>query len=207
MLSIGRSRLAFLAQVIFLSVNGVGLLLGSVYNMNTPDLYQHNVHHRFGWAVTCVACAQATLGLVRILGNQSGKKEQFSSTITKYQPLQNIRGSDYYRYSHDSGQGTEPNTPRTSSPLSRPSDTVETTTPPFDRRGGIPDETYGEKLSTFADNAAWRFFTRKLSWISRAWGTKCTNFLHGAIDRLILFLGFIALLSGWVTYGGIFVRV
>lgn len=52
MLSLARSRYRLTAQLVFLAVNGGGVLLGTVYNANTPDLYPNNAHHKLGWIVT-----------------------------------------------------------------------------------------------------------------------------------------------------------
>src|ERR1700744_1641964 len=64
MFSIARSRYALPVQFLFLAVNGLGLLFGIVYNINTPDLYVHNAHHRIGWIATWMGTALVITNLL-----------------------------------------------------------------------------------------------------------------------------------------------
>ena len=64
MLSLARSRYRLTAQLVFLAVNGGGVLLGTIYNASTPDLYPNNAHHKLGWIVTWTVCAQVVVGLL-----------------------------------------------------------------------------------------------------------------------------------------------
>src|SRR5271165_1620251 len=64
MFFIARSRLTLLVQFIFLFLNALGLLFGGVYNNSTPDLYPNNAHHRLGWLLICIICAQTCMALL-----------------------------------------------------------------------------------------------------------------------------------------------
>ncbi|KAH7029345.1 uncharacterized protein B0I36DRAFT_244651 [Microdochium trichocladiopsis] len=69
MFSIARSRYTVPTQFFFLATNAAGLVLGLFYNANTPDLYPNNAHHKLGWLVFWVACAQV---LISMVGRASG---------------------------------------------------------------------------------------------------------------------------------------
>ncbi|KAG7106629.1 putative membrane protein C3B8.06 like [Verticillium longisporum] len=58
MLSLARSRYTLASQSVFLAINALGVLVGTIYNAATPDLYPNNAHHKAGWAFTWVALAQ-----------------------------------------------------------------------------------------------------------------------------------------------------
>lgn len=60
-LGIARSRYRFPAQYMFHAVNALGLVFGIVYHRITPDLYEHNVHHWFGWTLTALAVAYTVM--------------------------------------------------------------------------------------------------------------------------------------------------
>ncbi|KAK7744332.1 hypothetical protein SLS62_010235 [Diatrype stigma] len=69
MFSIARSRYTLPTQFVFLATNAIGVVVGVVYNAKTPDLYPNNAHHKLGWLVTWVVCAQVLVGLVgRVAG-------------------------------------------------------------------------------------------------------------------------------------------
>src|SRR5688572_10023956 len=64
MLSISRSRYTLLSQLLFTAVNGIGVLLGTIYNAQTPDLYPNNAHHSIGWVATWLAFAQFVVSIL-----------------------------------------------------------------------------------------------------------------------------------------------
>jgi len=64
MLSIARSRLAVPTQLLFLALNGCGIFFGIFYNVDTPDLYANNAHHKIGWIATWVMTAQVAMSLL-----------------------------------------------------------------------------------------------------------------------------------------------
>ena len=205
MLSIARSRLALALQVGFLSVNAGGLLLGIIYNNKTPKLYENNAHHSLGWAVTWIASAQAVLGLVRAY---SGVRQvEDGSSALNYQKLQDMQELDSYRLSSDSGHGTDTGSPRSSS--TSPQDESEDDMVNLeDSHGGrVFDPSDIQKYGLIDNTAIDRFLLRNLSWIAHSRALTCIDIIYNVVDRIILILGFVALVSGIVTYGGVFVSV
>ena len=130
MFSLARSRLTLALQFVFLAVNALGVLLGTIYNASTPDLYPNNAHHKIGWVATWVVCAQLLVGLVgRVAGAFNNRSRR--SAVPKGRRTLDERGAFIpvsagamaehalrfpastgsagpYRLSNDSGQGTEP---------------------------------------------------------------------------------------------------
>ncbi|MCJ1432592.1 hypothetical protein MMC27_001949 [Xylographa pallens] len=205
MLSIGRARLASTAQLIFISINAVGLLFGTIYNNKTPDFYEDNVHNKLGWLVTWTVSIQAILGLMRKYSRaEDVVKPSYDTTMAQYRNVQDLRGAQQYRYSQDSGQGTEPSTPRNSSPAPPQTfDEDREDTPMFSRDNDFKD-VMGEKHNIWTKNTVKRIFSKRFLATTQHQVVAYVYALYDIADRLILFLGFATILSGLITYGGIF---
>ena len=61
MLSVARSRVAPIVQLLFLGVHSIGLLLGMLYINKTPNLYANNAHGKIGWVATWIVFAQCVI--------------------------------------------------------------------------------------------------------------------------------------------------
>lgn len=112
MLSISRSRYTRKVQLLFFLGNVIGIILALVYNAKTPDLYPNNAHHKFGWFVTWCLVIQIALGLLSRHDIRNPNKKSFNSisemALEDYQRV--LARRDSYRFSDDSGHGTEANT-------------------------------------------------------------------------------------------------
>jgi hypothetical protein len=206
MLSVARSRYTIPTQFLFLIVNGLGIFLGIVYNTSTPDLYANNAHHKIGWIATWVVVAQVIVGLIYAYSGQSRVRMGAGYERAAFLPVsaQNMMQHDNahssgaiheYRWSGDSGQGT-----------SRP------TTPDGDDEGFTKPEdeedldestplSRGWLRSSFLD----RFFLSRVPGLVSSRVLRVLRIVYNVIDRIILPFGFIALTTGGITYGGIFV--
>lgn len=228
MLSLARSRYTLPVQFLFLFANALGVLLGTIYNASTPDLYPNNAHHKLGWAVTWVASAQVVVGLLgSVMGtikgkaNHSNKSERESfmpistAAMKEHHRLNQPSHARPYRLSNDSGQGTEPNTE------SLRSHSVSTAggDPPAHFRDvrvkfADEDEDDDEDVDLEADVGPLRpkrwpgAVAGKLAGLlsSRMWFWRIIHIGYAVIDRVILILGFIALCTGITAYGRFFVR-
>ncbi|KAL4977457.1 hypothetical protein BDW66DRAFT_132370 [Aspergillus desertorum] len=213
MLSVARSRLALLSQFIFLVVNAVGLFVGIVYNSQTPDLYENNAHHKIGWVATWVIAAQVVMALIFAY---AGRGEQAKNAFERAQFLP-VSTDDMaespttfpagirheYRWSRDSGQGTERNSAslhsRASSSCPSPSDEYNCFEKPEEE---IPDQA-SESRGFMHTGVLDRFLANRVPNLVSTRALQILNFVYNVIDRVILPLGSIALVSGGVTYGGI----
>ncbi|KAL2811078.1 hypothetical protein BJX63DRAFT_422569 [Aspergillus granulosus] len=212
MLSIARSRLALLSQFVFLVVNAVGLLVGIVYNSQTPDLYENNAHHKIGWIGTWVIAVQVILALIFAYAGrgerESGyERAQFLPVSTDEMaetPTYPTSIRHEYRWSRDSGQGTERNSAslhsRSGSPsCASPSEEYDGFEKP-EEEAVEPSQSRGFLHSTVLD----RFLASRVPNLVSGRALRYLNFIYNVIDRLILQYGFIAVATGAVTYGGIF---
>lgn len=217
MLSIARSRSAFLIQLAFLSVHSLGLLLGIIYTGKVPNLYPKNSHHRLGWIITWVVVAQCFLELVKlcisIVERRTNELEERGASLPisfknlmQHGKRQPVGSPDPYRYSRDSGHFTaSPGTTRTHSLSSNPDPTEDESRQIRDyETDSDANDHLIEKHTSLDSSRIVRYATIVVSPLSK----RMVNFLDAVdniMSRLILLLGFIALVSGLVVYGGVFV--
>lgn len=209
MLSRARSRLVLLSRLLFLSVNGLGLLIGKIHNAKTPDLYKGNVHSSFGWAITLIVVVQCIIGVVQsyaplsfVERTSSEEHEAFipisANAMEQHRAMQGVSQREKFRFSRDSGQGTEPESPL--------NDSVTL----FEGEPQKPEETLSVNGDGRRSRSHSSVTSRMLLGVSRMLSSRTVtpvNLLVDMIDHLILPLGFVALVTGMVTYGGVFVRI
>lgn len=220
MLSLARSRYTLIAQFVFIAANAFGVLLGVIYNANTPDLYPNNAHHKLGWLVTWVVLAQVVIGLLgRVAGVLKGGpgNGKLSREHQSFIPVSSEAMEEhdshfgipkFFRHSNDSGHGTEPG----SDSLRNPSLASGASSPPIrdankeyvedediDLEDHDPLPASAGKVSPSLALAA--KVAGKVS--SRAW--KFLLFGYNFVDRTILILGFITLTTGIATFARFFV--
>ncbi len=218
MFSISRSRLALPTQLVFLVLNGLGVLFGTIYNVNTPDLYPNNAHHTIGWIATWAMTAQVIMGLLFLYSGRikttSGAAHERAAflpisieAMSQHEQTHNAAGYSANRWSGDSGQGTE----RTSSEHSRD---VSPTVPGRFIKPEAPKEEDDDEIEDVPRSGGWprntivdKYLSKRLPGLASRRLTKGLEVLYEIIDRTILILGFIAILTGGVTYAGIFVSL
>lgn len=221
MFSLARSRYTLAVQFLFLCTNAIGLLLGIIYNANTPDLYPNNAHHKIGWLVTWVVSAQVIVSLIsRVAGVMSkngayglGKEEEqafipvSTEAMAEHQRINDALFPRRYRHSNDSGQGTEPNTESLRSNSVSTAVGQESPIEMGDRRAHYEDDDDdlhfkpAELLPSKPANSFIAKLTGKMS--NRAW--KVLMFGYNFVDRTILILAYITLCTGIITFGRFFV--
>ncbi|PWY88444.1 integral membrane protein [Aspergillus heteromorphus CBS 117.55] len=214
MFSIAHSRFALPSQFLFLVLNAVGLLIGIIYNSQTPDLYENNAHHKIGWIATWVMSAQVIMSLIFAY---AGRAETESSSYEQaaFLPVSTdemaespqsypagIRHS--YRWSRDSGQGTERNSSslhsRPGSPsCGSPSDEYDGFEKPEDSLPESSSKPRGCFRVPFAD----RFLASRVPRMVSGRVVRILSIIYNVIDRIILPFGFVAIATGGVTYGGL----
>ena len=213
-LSLAHYRFTSIARISFLGVNGVGILLARIYNSKSPELYENNSHHVMGWAVSWIVFMQCIIGIFRAFAvtkkDHGFKTEEQAAlipvsahTLEEHQAKYLPHTSGQYRYSHDSGHGTEPESSRSHS-ISSLQGTEEK---PLN--SDIVDDTdavakYHEKPRTIFVAVKDFFLFHVPGMLSiRTWRT--LSYFNETIDWLILPLGFVTVVSGIVVYGGVFV--
>ena len=176
MLSIAKSRYTSISQFTFLILNAVGLLTGVIYNTNTPELYEGNAHHKIGWIATWIMSAHTIIGLLRM--------------YTKVNQLKYIQSKPInHRRSHDRGLPASPQTSGSQTPVD---DQLEQE--PFEEKDGLLGRN--SKINQFVSSKIhFRLPSQLLRWI---------NLAYEIVDRSVLILGFVALTTGFITYGAHF---
>lgn len=211
MLSIARSRYRLPNQLSFLAINALAIFLATIYNASTPDLYPNNAHHKLGWIATWVISAQVLLGIITLYAgkNETGHNEERGSFIpisaevmAEHQRLHDTRREETYRFSSDSGQGTEPNTDSLRSHSIASTSTAQPASPIQPEQ---EEEYFVEKPKLILGGQVHQFLSCKIPGLLSSKVLRIFQFFYDAVDRLILLLGWATFLTGWVTYGGFFV--
>lgn len=215
MLSVSRSWLALPAQLTFLGLHSVALLLGTVYSSKTPDLYENNAHSKLGWIVTWIVVAQCIIGLIQLAVNFKRPQDADAQEQTAFLPIlteslaqhhQATYSPNEYRYSRDSGHFTASETSRSQS-ISSMQDHEDAENQKFleyQNPHTSADAEYIEKQGFSSNKKAQRIASYIAAMLSRR-TTRALSFAYNAIDCVILLLGFAAIVSGAVVYGGVFV--
>lgn len=220
-LSVSRSRLRLPVQFSFLVCNLLGIAVGTVYNSKTPDLYENNAHHKLGWVVTWIVMAQM---LMRVTTAYAGRgwrttasRDEHEALIpgsigamAKHHQLHALREAQGYRYSNDSGQGTE----RASSSSRSPSlasigegNVQQSVNSGRERYAVEDDDSNGmaEKLESMHTSKRYQFLSRRISGLLSDRVLGLVDLTNNGLDRVILVLGFVAIATGVATYYGLFV--
>ena len=215
MLSIARSQLALPAQLSFLGVQTVAVLLGTAYSSKTPDLYENNAHNKFGWIITWIVVAQSIIGLLKLAVNLHKSQDADAEEQNAYLPMstqalaqhhQALYSPDEHRYSRDSGHYTASEASRSQSVSSMQEQEIEEHQKFLEYRNQHADVDADnmEKQGLLANTRTQRVATciaAKMSQRTR----RALNVAYNAIDCASLPLGFTAIVSGAVVYGGVFV--
>ncbi len=215
MLSLARYPYALVAQLSFLGVHGLGLLLGAIYSGKTPDLYENNVHNKIGWIVTWIVLAQTVNGVIKVYesgrsAHQTDTEEQTAflpisqEAMAHHQRLQGMRAPERYRYSWDSGQGTEPDSPGEEScpPLQGNEDVDHFNLHRPEHKDA--EAEFDEKRAVSRFHII-NFIVSHFAALMPKRAITFMNMVYDVVNGLILILGFVAITSGIVVYGGIFV--
>ena len=221
MFSISRSKLALPTQLVFLVLNGLGVVFGTIYNVKTPDLYHNNAHHTIGWVATWVMTAQVVMSLIFVYSGrqvvtpagQQGERAAFLPVSVEAIAQYNTRPYSDYRWSGDSGQGTERSSLQNSRDVSPTDPSRRDSLGPYSKPEAELDEEDNELEMVTEPRGFWRnnfahgYLSRRLPGMFSERLLKTVELLYRVIDRTSLILGFIAFTTGGVTYAGIFVSL
>lgn len=217
-LSAARTKLAIPVQSLFLLLNGVGILTSIVYDVKTPDLYENNAHHKIGWAVTWIAMVWVLLSLLNSFSLRKSQTttdtlssdQMTSQAMAEYQRLQDYQAQSC-RWSDDSGHGTE----RSSASLcfdsrSTSQDDIHQKyeppqTPEDEEHDNYDEHDDREQQGLINHSAIDRMLSRRVPRISSARISTGLNIIRVVLERCQPILAFLAICTGAVTWGGLFV--
>jgi hypothetical protein len=218
-----RSKFALPVQFSFLIFNGVGLFFGVVYNANTPDLYVHNAHHSIGWVATWIMSAQV---IASLLFAYSRRGKSAASEQVAFLPISAANLAQHtsepfseYRWSGHGRQGSSDSSTlngRDDSPTATPGrrntfDDFEKPEPETDNDDDeieMPQERRTSKscwARMYRIRSLDKFLSARVPGLLTGKLLRITNIVYNVVDRLILVLSFIALVTGFITYCGLFV--
>lgn len=209
-------------QFSFLACNAFGVAVGVVYNSKTPDLYENNAHHRLGWVVTCVVVAQMLLGMLTAYAGRGkgriARREEHeplvsvsSGAMAQHYWLYAVPQVGGYRYSNDSGHGTEraSSSPRSESLASldeaNGQRSIDSRRQLYDVEDNEPNSGLVEKPESLHNSKLDRLLSRAVSKLLSDRVLRLIDLTNNGLDRVILVLGFVAMVSGLATYYGLFV--
>lgn len=203
-LSTARSRYHLPAQLLFHLVNGLGVFTGFIYNHTTPDLYKNNSHHPIGWVVNSFAVVWTLTSLYTAYSEYRFKRRTSSGLPLAAQLQQEQEYSDQYpgRWSRDSALGHS---------RQNSSDSVhqkEDGTEDVPLGDGHTDDDYDDeapgKRVFLGNNRVDRFVSRFVERLSTPHTSHFVRFSQIFLEKILFLLGFLALSTGCVVYGGIF---
>lgn len=224
MFSIARSRYTLPVQFLFLIVNGVGVVLATIYNANTPDLYENNAHHTIGWIATWVMTAQTVMSLLFLYSGRVKMTASSSDERVAYLPVSAENMDQYHvsspyrdtRWSGDSGSptgrsSTTLNSSRDISPTDAHRLSKEAENEDVDDEEGLPmliptsmstRTEHSSSPSRFRIRAVHAFLSRKVPTFFSKKLLFTAQVGYEIVDRTILILGWIAIVTGGVTLAG-----
>lgn len=206
MLSLARSRLTVPAQFLFLALQGLTLLVGIVYDAKTPDLYENNAHSKLRWPLFFITGIWVFLGLVNFYVDRNKTSEDShqplsAAVMARYQRLQ--QAPEPSRYSHDSGQGTERNSTSLYGHSRSPSAESANIASPYHDADLEDVVDFEEKRGVLRNNRVDRLMARFVPHMAAGRSLKVMRLVYTLIERTILLLGFVLLMMGTITMGGI----
>ena len=210
MLSVARSRLSLIVQLSFLGLHGIGMVVGAIYSSKTPNLYKNNVHGKISWIVTWIVAAQCVIGLIRLAASigvpETNQGEQATSFPTSSEALTQHEQPLSYRYSNDSGHFTasEPSRSQSiSSTEDRNEEEQQEKLREYQNAGMEMEAEFSERHGLLGNARVQRFASRVSARLSQR-TMKALDTVYDMIDYTSLLLGFSAVVSGAVVYGGVF---
>lgn len=210
MLSVARSRYHLPAQLTFHGINGVALFTGFVYNQSTPDLYVANAHHPTGWIITSLTVIWTILSLTTAYVN-ANKQQRPEVAVLQSSRQDGTEDHDFqhyvdspssYRFSHDSGNFSGGSRSNSSDSVFKKNDLSPL---------GSDQERQDEDYNTSTEESGFLRRKKAKGIIARivqiASGTRISVVVRVSqivLEKFLLLLGFLAITSGFVVYGGLF---
>lgn len=210
MLSVARSRYHLPAQLIFHAINAVALFTGFVYNQSTPDLYVTNAHHPIGWIVTSLTMIWTFLSLLTAYANAVKQRRPENAIL---QSSHGIETQDYdsqhyvdspssYRLSHDSGNFSGGSRSNSSDSVFKKNDLS---------RLGNDQEHQDDDYNVSTEESGFLGRKKAQGILARIVQFGCDTRFSAVLrvsqmvlEKFLLVLGFLAITSGFVVYGGLF---
>lgn len=210
MLSIARSRYHIPAQILFHAVNGLGLFTGFIYNHATPDLYVNNSHHPIGWIVTAFTVVWTLLSIASTfaarqrLAPRTAQRPSIAQGMLRHHHLEQYLDSPQNdRFSSDSGNFSGESRANSSESIFQKEHVPEQ---PFLGQEESEDDSrdHDEGQSFLGRSRVSRFMAHSAKRFSGAKAIAALRLSQVVLEKLLLIMGFLAITTGFIVYGGIF---
>lgn len=210
MLSLARSRYHLQAQVLFHCVNGLGVFTGLVYNHSTPDLYVTNSHHPVGWIVTTLTIVWTLLSVSTAIATYRKQRAldltsppSFDHSLRDDEQFrQYVDSPANYRFSSDSGNFSAGSRANSSDSIFEKKDLSHQ--PGGDNHGDEEQHNDSEEGGLLGRRRVNTVLACSAKLVSGARISATLQFGQIVLEKFSLLLGFLAITSGFVVYGGLF---
>lgn len=210
MLSVARSRYHLPAQMMFHALNAIGLFVGFVYNHSTPDLYVTNSHHPAGWVITALTVVWTFLSIATACTTHRGEQANESTSLSPLNDIasageqfqQYVDSPSSYRFSSDSGNFSAGSRANSSDNIFK-KDEASSMDPEHDYEQGRLDRE-SERLGFLGKRKGHKFLSRGVRFVNNARISAGLRFSQIVLEKFLLLLGFVAITTGFVVYGGLF---
>ena len=210
MLSVARSRYQLPAQIVFHGINSLGLFTGFVYHHSTPDLYTSNSHHLIGWIVTSLTVLWTLLSVAVAYSNAKKRREPHFTAprISGYSQTDDSLVQEYvdspsiYRYSRDSGNFSGGSRSNSSDSIFEKDETIPLRDDQDHRDFDARDTTESDKL--LRRNMLSNMMARIGRLGPKVQSSSALCITQTVLEKFLLLLGFLAITSGFIVYGGLF---
>lgn len=212
MLSLARSRFLLLSQLIFTVTNASGVILASIYNSRTPDLYPNNAHHKVGWIATLVTAGQVLFSLLVRCARRTRTQNHDSfiesrALLTSPLSTSTHHGSSIVNIGNGSERVSNADYQRTSSSSSTVLGEEDDYTDSSLKNLHDFEEDFGHESPGLSHRSSIRrksLMSKIIVYLPRQI-ISYNNILYRVIDRIILPFGFIVIMTGIATLGRFFV--
>lgn len=214
MISIARSKWTIPAQAMFLVANSIGLIVGSMYNQKTPDLYKNRSHQLTGWLVSVIALVWVIVPFLYTSSSQGSKSFSNSqaeplltaSAIAGHVSAQSTRLTSPAVWSDDSGHGTERDSASSHGDSRRSSTDLRHDRPRESQalyRSRIEYEETEVPRHPTRPSSLRHVFPKGVKLFPSYRSIYVMRVLDTMIERSLVVWGFVAIVTGVVVFGGI----
>jgi hypothetical protein len=213
MLSVARSRWTLPAQGLFHVLNGLGVFTGFVFHHATEDLYERNAHHPLGWVLTWFTVAWTVTSVYTNHIKRSSNERIIAEPTRDADVSNEMQYGGYFpqynddlsptRMSRDSGLG---NSRQNSQDSITQEKNQSSPLYPLAEEVDLDDEEKDTAAETrgFLGLGQASVRTSDVLQKTNRHASAIVRFVEVVLEKTLLILGFVALATGFVTYGGIF---
>ncbi|KAK5107218.1 hypothetical protein LTR62_001626 [Meristemomyces frigidus] len=203
-LSLARSRFHLPAQIAFHVLNGLGVFAGFVYKHATPGLYKGESHSALGWATTAATVAWTLLSAYVAYSDRKSKHRGDHTSTARYSTLGQYEGrtrTQPARWSGDSGMGSSRH--ESSESVNQKADEPASSDDGKEEHDEDEDNEEYSRRGILGSYRTDRGFSGHMHRLPMPRLSTLARGIQVVLEKLLLLLGFAALCTGFVVYGGL----